>query len=190
MNKLLSLLISFCFLPLLGLAQGPVVNRIIEGVPEDLHQETLLLPEFETFTKETAPKGMPASLIAFNNQEAQRCNQTMTQTATRKYPFKVELVSLQEVESFAQKGYRYYLDMTLMPKDLHEVKREVLTPSYRRYRAANNMFTNDYTQLHYYFYIRDLKTNDVYVTTRLRGNYDAFGGISKFLKQVSKDLTE
>lgn len=168
----------------------PVVNEIIPDIPDDLMHHTLLLPKFDEYTAETAPKGMPKAVLQVNNREAKRCNQIMLETAKKRYPFKVKLVSLSEVETLQTEGYRYFMDMALMPKQMTEFKREVLIPSYQKYPATNSMFTNDYVMVHYYFYIRDLETDDVYATTRLRGNLEVFEGIGKFLKQVSKDLNE
>ncbi len=184
------LLASFALGSAMTSPSTPVVNHIIQDVPDDLNIQTLLLPRFDEYTAENAPKGMPQAVLEVNNREAKRCNQSMLEIAEKRYPFKVELVSLSEVEAYREKGYRYFMDMVLMPKQMEEVKREVLTPSFQKYPTTNRMFTNDYVQVHYYFYIRDLETHDVYVTSRLKGNLEAFDGITAFLKQVSKDMLE
>jgi hypothetical protein len=79
------------------------------------------------------------------------------------------------------------MDLVWMPKQMKEPKREAMIPAFERFESANSMFSNRNAQFHYYFYIRDLETNDVYITSRFQGNADAYAGMKKFLMQVSKD---
>ncbi|MEM6348134.1 MAG: hypothetical protein AAF927_29910 [Bacteroidota bacterium] len=185
MKSLLLILASYCFLTS---PDTPTVNNIIKEVPDELINTTLLLPRFVEYTKESAPEGMPESYIKVNNREAKRCNETMLEMAKKNYPFKVKLVDFSEIEEYRKQGYRYYLDMVLMPKQMEEPKKEVMVPSFVKYKSPQHMFTNVYVQFHYYYYIRDLETNDAYITTRLKGNEEAFVGINKFFKQLTKDL--
>ncbi|RMG69425.1 MAG: hypothetical protein D6722_10380 [Bacteroidetes bacterium] len=104
------------------------------------------------------------------------------------YPYPYKLVSLSQVEAMKAAGYRYYLDMVLMPKQMDQPKREAMVPSYEKYETANKMYKNRYTQFHYYFYIRDLETDDAYMGTRLRGHFETYPAIQRFCKQVSKDF--
>ncbi|MEL7340393.1 MAG: hypothetical protein AAGM67_07910 [Bacteroidota bacterium] len=186
MKSLLLLFATCCLLA----TDTPTVNEIYQQTPEALISETLLLPRFKEYTRETAPEGMPDSYLALNNREAKRCNKDLLDMAKRNYPFKVKLVDFAEIEEYKAQGYRYYLDMVLMPKQMEEAKKEVMVPSYVKYAAPQNMFTNVYVQFHYYYYIRDLETNDAYMSTRLKGYEEAFVGISKFFKQMTKDLKE
>jgi hypothetical protein len=79
--------------------------------------------------------------------------------------------------------------MALMPKQMKYPKKEAMVPTYEKYKSVNSMFNNRYSQFVYYFYIRLLETNDAYITTKFRGNIEAYQR-AKFLKQVSSDLVE
>lgn len=186
--KSLLLIFASCFI--WTSPDPPTVNNIIQDVPDELIQQTLLLPRFVEYTVETAPEGMPESYLALNNREAKRCNETTLELAGRSYPFKVKLIDFSEIESYKEQGYRYFLDMVLMPKQMLEAKKEVMIPSYVKYKSPQHMFTNTYVQFHYYFYIRDLETQDAYVGTKLKGNEEAFVSMNKFFKQLTKDLVQ
>ena len=43
-----------------------------------------------------------------------------------------------------------------------------------QFDTANRMYRNRYTQFHYYFYIRDLETNDVYFGTKLQSHFEIY----------------
>jgi hypothetical protein len=74
-----------------------------------------------------------------------------------------------------------------MPKQFTDVRREALVPSYEKFGSANKMFTNDYLQFHYYFYIRDLQEHNAFLTTRIKGNGDPYKGLANFIDQVKED---
>jgi hypothetical protein len=98
------------------------------------------------------------------------------------------MVSISQIEEMSDSGHKYYLDMGLMPHQWKNPNPDALIPSFIRFKTANKMWIlNDY-QFHYYLYIRNLYTKEVYFTTKIRGDRDMYKAISIFLKQIKKDL--
>lgn len=182
-------LLLYCF-ALIGLqlsAQKTTVNKIYEGVPEDLSKQKLLVPRYDFMDMENLPDGAPPNIAVRFNKEAKKGNTTIAELAEKNYAFKYKLTSVSEVEELKEQGYKYYMDMVLMPKGMKEPEKRAMVPSYDKYGAAHKMFNNRYTQFHYYFYIRDLETNDAYVTSKMKGNWDVYNCMRLFFRQVSKD---
>ncbi|MEL6670647.1 MAG: hypothetical protein AAFR61_00500 [Bacteroidota bacterium] len=192
MNTIWISLISLCTLGLWpsAPAQAPTsspVNNIIKGVPKDLSQQTLLIPRFEFLDVENAAPGERRDFIVRYNKAAKKSNTSLNEAVMKNYPFEYKLINLQHVQALKEEGYRYYMDMVLMPKQMDEVKVEAMIPTYEKYESASRMYRNKNTMWHYYFYIRDLETNDAYITSKLGGNWDVYRGIGKFMRQVKKD---
>ncbi|MEZ4776081.1 MAG: hypothetical protein R3D00_23090 [Bacteroidia bacterium] len=165
------------------------VNLVFKDSPKDLKENVLLIPRFDLMDPEEGETGSRRTFIVEANKAAKRANSSLKETVDKSYTFEYKLVSLSDVEALGDEGYRYYLDMVLMPKQMEVVKKEAMRPSFIKFKTANKMYNNRYLQFHYYFYVRDLQTDDAYVSTRLRGNEDVYIGIKKFLTQVSKDLS-
>ena len=91
------------------------------------------------------------------------------------------------MEQYKADGYKYFLDVAIMPKQLKQPKPEALTPAYERVTSANKMFLNRNIQFHYYFYIRDIQTGDVFLSTDFEGFEFTYKSLEKFMKQVKKD---
>ena len=175
--------------PSYGPAFHKPVNKVIKGVPADLNEQTLLIPRFEFLDVENAAPGERREFIVRYNKVAKKSNTSLNEAVMKNYPFEYKLVDLQQVPSMKEEGFRYFVDMVLMPKQMTEVKEEAMIPAYEKYESASKMYRNRNTMWHYYFYIRDLETNDAYVTSKLSGNWDVYRGIGKFMRQVKKDAS-
>ncbi|MEO0895539.1 MAG: hypothetical protein AAFY71_03895 [Bacteroidota bacterium] len=184
----LSFTLIICLL-LSAHSQKLTVNKVIQGVPEDLSTATLIVPRYDFMDIENLPDGAPPSLAVRFNKEAKKANTTIAGVADKNYALKYKLASVSEVEAMKEEGYKYYMDMVLMPKGMKEPEKRAMVPSYDKYGAAHKMFNNRYTQFHYYFYIRDLETNDAYITSKMKGNWDVYNCMRLFFKQVSRDAT-
>ncbi|MEM6766509.1 MAG: hypothetical protein AAF655_16360 [Bacteroidota bacterium] len=165
------------------------MEQIYEGVPDDISEETLLIPRFDFLDPEEAMEGEKRKFVIAVNKQAKIGNTTINDIALKSYPFTYQLITLQEVEGMVAKGYKYFMDMVLMPKQMSHAQREAMIPSYIKYKSANKMFTNRYTQFRYYFYIRDLTTHDAYITTKLKGYPEVYPGMKGFLKRIGADAS-
>ncbi|MDX1905864.1 MAG: hypothetical protein SF053_02450 [Bacteroidia bacterium] len=173
----------------LGLAPAyDTVNNIIQDVPADLRDSVLLVARYDELPEEPGAAPDRQAYIAQVNRNAARGNEVLREVVRGIYPHPVEFVSLADIPAYKARGYAYFVDMVLMPKQMTVAKKEAMVPAWIKYGTANKMFANRYTQFQFYFYIRDLRTDDAYVTTRLRGHAEAYDGIRKFLGQVLKDL--
>ena len=164
------------------------VNKIIQNVPDDLAESTLLIPRYDLFDLEEA-LGKRRDFVINYNKAARRNNTTINDIVKKSYSHEYKLVGLKDVEGFKSDGsYKYYMDMVLMPKQMPMVKREAMVPTFVKFNNLNKMLSNRNTQFRYYWYIRDLETNDAYITTDLRGQKEEYTGMGKFLKIVNKDI--
>lgn len=164
------------------------VGEIIEGVPDDLTSATLLIPRYDFVRLDELPDGAPPNAAKRINAEAKKGNTTINEMALKGYQHGYKLVSMSDLDTLKTMGYRYYMDMVLMPKQMKYPKPEAMVPSWEKYGTANRMYRNRYSQFQYYFYIRDLETNNAYITTKFRGTAEVYTGMLKFFKQVSKDV--
>ncbi len=165
----------------------PHVNRVITGVPEDLDKQTLLVARYDLMDLEEVMAPQKRDYLLSVNRAAKTGNTIINDIFKDKYPFEYKLVGLQQVQTYKAEGYRYFMDLVWMPKQMKEPKKEAMEPAYERFDSANRMFANRNAQFHYYFYIRDLETGDAYITSRFMGNADAYNGMKKFVAQVQKD---
>ncbi|GAB4420480.1 MAG: hypothetical protein OHK0039_34100 [Bacteroidia bacterium] len=163
------------------------VNHIIMQVPDDLDTATLLIPRYDLLDAETVT-GPRREFVIEHNKAAKRANSTLKEVVDKAYPFTYKLAGLAEVEDLKAAGYRYFLDMVLMPKQMEKPVPQAMEPCYQKYPTANKMYTNRYTQFHYYFYIRDLQTNDVYVGSKLQSHFETYPAMQQFFRQVKKDM--
>ncbi|MEZ4829928.1 MAG: hypothetical protein R3C61_27140 [Bacteroidia bacterium] len=189
-SVIIPLLLSLLFCTTLWAQRDSVrtVNKIFTQSPEALKENVLLIPRFDLMDPEEGETGSRRTFIIEANKAAKRANSSLKETIDKSYRLEYKMVSLSDVESFANEGYRYYLDMVLMPKQMTEAKKEAMRPSFVKYSTANKMYKNNNLQFHYYFYIRDLSTDDAYVSSRLKGNADVYIGMKKFLSQVMADV--
>ncbi len=169
---------------------SPLVRNIIESVPMELKGETLMIPRFDLLDPEKAVMGEERKFMIAVNRQAKQGNTTMNKVVLKNYDHTYGLVTLQSIDSLQEKGYRYFVDMVLMPKQMKYPKKEAMIPMYRKHKSLNSAFTNRYSQFVYYFYIRDLRTNDAYISSKFKGHPEAYKGIGNFLKRVNADLAE
>lgn len=186
-----SLLAFFTFFPpttaVMPPQEDPLVNRIIEGVPDDLAQQTLLVARYDMMDLEEVMPPKKRDYLLSVNRSAKIGNSTIDDIFKSKYDHEYKLVGLKQVRAYKEEGYRYFMDLVWMPKQMKAPKREAMVPAYERFESANRMFSNRNSQFQYYFYIRDLETGDVYITSKFQGNADAYNGMKKFLAAVKKD---
>ena len=167
-------------------AKAQTVEKIIEGVPADLTSENLLVPRFDVYDVDDAPDGMPIHILPRYNKLARQNNTSIKKTVEASCDLDYTMVSLNDVPQQKEGGFKYYLDMVLMPKQMRYPEKRAMIPSWEKYENVNKMFTNPYVQFHYYFYIRNLETDDAYITTRFKGHYDVYSAMKICLKQVNK----
>ncbi len=163
------------------------VNDIYEGIPPDLFAHQLMIPQFDLLVPEGAITPGERRHIMNVNRQVREGNTILNKILSKDYKKPSLLVSLDQIDSLQSVGHKYFLDMVLMPKQMHYPKKAAMIPSFIKFETANHMYNNTYSQFHYYFYIRDLQTGNAYITTRFRGNADVYKCISVFLKQVIKD---
>lgn len=166
------------------------VNKIIPDTPADLAQDTLLIPRFDFMDVEDGAVGRRRKFVVDMNRRAKESNTTLDKTIRKAYNFEYKLISLSEIGYYKAKGYKYFLDMVVMPKQMKQPKPEALIPAYEKYRTANKMYNNRNTMWHHYFYIRDIQEDDAYITKRFKGGAEVYRGIASTLKQFQKDLKE
>ena len=171
--------------PLIGILI--FVNEIITDAPNDLDKEVLLVPRFDFKDIEHAEPGERRDFIVNFNKAAKKSNTSLNETVDKAYPYKYKLVSLSEIEAYKAEGYKYFLDMVIMPKQMTNPKKEAMVPAFKKYETANKMYRNANAQFHYYFYIRNLQTDDAFISSRMRGNWDVYRSIGGFLRQIKKD---
>ncbi|MEO0582936.1 MAG: hypothetical protein AAF135_12000 [Bacteroidota bacterium] len=164
------------------------VNKIIEGVPTDLAESKLLVARYDVYDMDDKPEGMPPQVLPRYNKLAKQSNSSIKKTIDAAYAHDYQMVGLPSVPEMKAEGYKYFMDMVLMPKQMSYPEKRAMVPAYEKYESTGKMFGNRYVQFHFYFYIRNLETNDVYITTRFKGNYDVYAAMKVHLKQVMKDL--
>ncbi|MEZ4852358.1 MAG: hypothetical protein R3B93_27890 [Bacteroidia bacterium] len=171
----------------LTIQTGDPVSEVLQTVPNDIEKENLLIPRFDLLDAEDGAVGTRRDFIVRVNKAAKRSNTTLNEIVSKAYPYPYKMVSLSEVESLKAEGYTYFLDMVLMPKQMKTHKVEAMVPAYEKYQSANRMYNNRNTQFHYYFYIRNLQTDEAFISTRFKGSSEAYPGIKYFLKQIVKE---
>ena len=164
------------------------VNKIIPNTPEDLDKNVLLIPRFDFMDVEDGAVGKRRQFVVHMNRKAKESNTTLNNTIMKAYPFEYKLISMSEIGYYRNEGYKYFLDMALMPKQMKQPKPEALVPAYKKWRTANKMYSNRNTMWHHYFYIRDIQEDDAYITQNFKGGPEVYKGIAKTLKQFKKDL--
>lgn len=190
-RQLFILIVLLCFCASLGIAQDKVtVSKVIEGVPKDLNVNNLIVPRYDFWEPEDAPAGAPPSIVVRYNREAKKANTTIDGIARKYYPTKYKMADISEVDILKEQGYKYFMDMVLMPKGMKEPETRAMIPSYEKFSETYKMFKNRYTQFNYYFYIRNLETNEAYVTTKFRGNFDVYTAMKIFFKAAARDMLE
>ncbi|MEL6252700.1 MAG: hypothetical protein AAFR87_11865 [Bacteroidota bacterium] len=168
--------------------QQTPVNRIIPNTPEDLDKNVLLIPRFDFMDAEDGAVGQRRKFIVSMNRRAKEANTTLNKTIMKAYPYEYKLISLSEINYYRAEGYKYFLDMALMPKQMKQPKPEALVPAYDKWRTANKMYNNRNSMWHHYFYIRDIQENDAYITQKFKGSGEVYKGIGSTLRQCKKDL--
>lgn len=162
---------------------GEPVKEIVKGVPNDLKQSELLVPQYDL-----VPSNVPNAQSI--NRSVKEGNEEIQRILRKHYDGKYKMVSLKEVESMKAKGYKYLMDLVVMPKQFKEPKKEAMVSVIRKFKTANAMFANYDAQYHYYFYIRDLTTDNAYITQKFHGRFMAYDSMDEFFTQVSKEMAK
>jgi hypothetical protein len=192
--------LHFLMLILLGLFQATFAQEskpfrtILWETPADLSTQTLLVPMYENRVLDEGEQSLykedkqfRAQVLRFNELVKEQ-NQNISTELEKSYKGKYKLVKLSEVDSLSKKGYKYYLDLIIMPKQFHEPEQKALVASYRAHETGSTMFNNYDAQFNYYFYIRNIQTDDVYLSKEFKGNFFLYDAMSDFLKRVRKEL--
>lgn len=181
----------FCALAALSacaFAQLPI-GQIHHSAPPALAAQRLLVPEFELTIPEAAQNVAERQHMLQVNRQVREANTIMFGILAKSYGQPFELAPLRMADSLAAAGVsRYFLDMALMPKQLEAPKPAAMVPVFQRHRKANTMFYNTNLQFYYYFYIRDLQSQDVWLSSRFKGYAQPYKGMQAFLRRIAKDL--
>jgi len=182
------LLIVCCLFPLMALAQQrPIVRDIHFSSPKALPEDTLLIPRYDFLDAEDGALGPRRDFIVNVNRAAKKSNTTLNDVVRKAYPFPYKLISLSEVDWYQDHGYRYFLDMTLMPKQMKHPNPEAMVPCWVKYKTANKMYKNRNVMWHYYFYIRDLQTDNAYMTSKMSGKAEVYAAMRQVLSRAGKE---
>ncbi len=191
-HLLLGLLLSG-FMALFGQNKPPIA-AIFDSIPSDMGKNNkLLVAIFED--KELNP--MEQRALKRDKQFAKQVADLKRLVAERnaelvrilkKYNTPYQLVKMHDIDSLKAAGHKYYLDMSVMPKQFKEPKKEAMFPSYNRFDNANEMYANYNVQFHYYFYIRNIQNDDVYLTQNFKGYEQGFVSLEKFLGKVKAEM--
>ncbi|MEM7373941.1 MAG: hypothetical protein AAF587_35295 [Bacteroidota bacterium] len=172
----------------LSLEDERPVNDIIFNVPQELANDTLLIPRYDFLDPEDGAVGARREFVVNVNKQAKKGNTTINEIALKSYPYPYKLISLSEVAWYRDNGYKYFMDMALMPKQMRQPEPKALIPAFEKFSTANKMFRNRNSMWHFYFYIRDLSTDDAYMTSKLKGSFEVYRCMKSFLGRVSGDL--
>ncbi len=181
-----TLLFACCCLPWLSWGQLPV-SEVHATLPADLSVSHLLVPAFDLLDPELETDPQQQALVHRINARAHEANETLRKVVEKHYPHVFRLVPLDQVPALKDSGYRYFLDVALMPKQMKSPKLETLIPAYERYPSASHLFTNRNVMFHYYFYLRDLRSEEAYLTSRFRGYSEVYHSMKRFFQQVEKE---
>jgi|GEM_PF-2832448 len=161
------------------------VKEIFQTVPIDLKENTLLIAQFDE-VKDS--KRFSDRQLADINRSVNTGNGNITKVLKKSYPYEYKMISLRNMKDYLDEGYLYYLDVVIMPKQMQYPRNpKALVATYKAHPSANRMYVNRNLQFHYYFYIRDIQTDDIYITRKFRGDYDVYDAMKAFLKQVVKE---
>lgn len=171
----------------------PVVKKLIKATPPLSTTQKLLVPKFESpvlssrdSMRLTQDKNFAKQIEHITEMAKQKNKEVEQMLKSAKIPY--EMVRMQDIPSIKSNAKRYYLDMVVMPKQFNEPKREALIPTYAQFNSASEMYANYNVQFHYYFYIRDLQTDDCYLTQKFKGYEQGFVSLSKFLNVVKSEM--
>lgn len=192
-KHLILMLLLGCFAAIFAQDKPPIAE-IFRAVPADLGKDNkLLVAIFE----DRILNPMEQRALARDKQFAKQVEELKRMVAERneelthilkKYNVPYQLVKMHEIDSLRNAGYKYYLDMAIMPKQFKDPKKEAMYASYTRFDNANEMYANYNVQFHYYFYIRNLQNDDVYLTQEFKGYEQGFVSLEKFLDKVKKEM--
>lgn len=186
----LTLLFMFMSIPFLSVsAQDRPVNDIIYNVPKDLATDTLLIPRYDFLEPEPDDDGGRMKYIVAVNKQAKKGNTTINELAMKSYPFPYKLISMSEIGWYKNNGYKYFMDMALMPKQMKTAEPRALVAAYEKFETSNEMYKNRNSMWNFYFYIRDIQTNDAYMTTKLKGSFEVYRCMQAFFGRAGRDVT-
>ncbi|WNJ17012.1 hypothetical protein [Pontibacter sp. G13] len=164
------------------------VNQIRYEIPQSLRDEVLLIAHYEEFPED--PEASPARkrLISDHNARARHANAILQKILDKHYPYPYKLVDLTEVNILARQGGQFYLDLAMLPKKTDQPRPETMAPTYERYVSSLQMYSNNFDEFQFYFYIRNLRNDNAYFPKVAKGYDDAEKGMKDFLKRVAKSL--
>ncbi|RMG27577.1 MAG: hypothetical protein D6730_06915 [Bacteroidetes bacterium] len=163
------------------------VNEVFYRAPDDLSSQVLLVPAFDVLEMQENDPPDRKAYVEKVNQAAIEANEALRQVIAKAYPYRFQLIGLGEVAAYKEKGYKYFLDLVIMPKQMERVKQAAMVPAYKKFTTANRMYRNGNYQFHYYFYIRDIQKDNAYVGKKLKGDPEVYRGISRFLRNIAKE---
>ena len=181
-------LLALVYLFVMGRTQAQVtVRQIYYDMPPGLAKDTLLVPAYDVFD-EGKLYGQALKKLRRFNRSAEEGNETLTKLLLKHYGMPFRLVPLSEVATYQQAGYTYFLDVVAMPRQWPKGEAGAMYASFRRYKTANNMYRINNFQFHYYFYIRELQTEDAFFATKPRGHRDVYTAMTLLFKHASKGV--
>lgn len=172
--------------------QGPVVTvkEVHIGMPKDLFDAPLLLPQYEYIEEEPFAND-PAQL---KNIQSMNSRMTSENKALRSYytnykgPSKIVL--FEDYETFYKEGHKYVLDFFWMPKQMEAPEQRAMVPFFVRAANLNQALVELRPQFNIYFYIRNLQTEEAYILKEFKGYkpFEFYKGIEEFTKLISQDV--
>ncbi|MFK7971215.1 MAG: hypothetical protein AB8F95_12650 [Bacteroidia bacterium] len=177
---------SFSILfPFLLFAQEPGVSEVHYDFPSALMHDTLIIPAYETFsTKGLTGKDLQKTKRI--NALSKEHNETQRKLLVKYYPFPWKMVPLALVEAHKNRGHYYYLDYVPMPRHWRVPNPEAMVAMFLRYDRTLQIYRISNFQFWYYFYIRDLSTDQAYMSNPPHGHADVYTGMKWLWKHVAK----
>lgn len=170
-------------------AQKFPVEKIRPNVPGELVNDTLIVAAFDLVEPEPGMAGPRRQQMIRINKAAKEANQTLFKFMTKHYPYPFKLVPLKYIPGFKADGYKWFLDMVVMPKQMKAPEPMALIPAYERHRSANRMYNHRNAMWHYYFYVRDLQNDDAYISRKFKGKGVMYDALKHYLRQIVTETT-
>jgi hypothetical protein len=160
--------------------------EVIIGSPTDLSENVLLVPRFDLFDFEDPEvEGKPREYLIRHNQEAKRLNTVFMNAASKNYPYTYELVRMKDVDKRMVEGAKYLLEVVNLPKSATSFPEEIVNqPAHLRYTIAEEMYRIPPSGQWHVFYVRDLRTGDIYLPGGWKGKAELADAIAATFKAL------
>lgn len=180
------IILSFVF----GLSgQQPGVTSVSWEFPEALRTDTLIIPMYEVFSTRGL-SGKKLKQAQRVNSLSKEHNETMIKLLDKYYPYPWKLVPLAYVRDYTTDGHYYYLDYVPMPRHWRVPNPDAMVSMHLRYKRTLEIYRIHDYQFWYYFYIRDLSTDEAYMSNPPHGHADVYKGMTWLWKHIAKELGE